>query len=85
MFYLIIPDASMRDRFLAYLNRNGIRAVFHYIPLHGSLMGLESASFYSECPVSEALSNRIVRLPFFLDLDLDQQNIIIKKIMLFGK
>lgn len=84
MFYLLMPDSKVRTQFLKYLNENGIQAVFHYIPLHSSRMGMESVRGGRDCPVSEAISKRIVRLPFFFDLTPEQQEYAIEKIILFG-
>ncbi len=69
MFYLIMPDQDARDNFIKYLKTNGIMAVFHYLPLHLSKKGKELGGNDFDCPVTIDISNRLVRLPFYNNLD----------------
>ena len=39
LFWLLAPDLECRQRFIAHLAADGIKAVFHYVPLHNSMMG----------------------------------------------
>lgn len=68
MFYLIMPSLAERQALLAHLKEQGILAVFHYVPLHLSQMGRTLGSMPGDCPVTERVSERLVRLPFFTDL-----------------
>ena len=72
MFYLILPSLHVRNKFIKYLKSRGINATFHYLPLHSSKMGKKYKS--NSCPITEKISNCIVRLPFFNDLDLSKMN-----------
>ena len=67
MFYLLFDSEKLRNRFLTYMQKNGIKAIFHYIPLHSSDMGKKFGRF--DCTVTESVSKRIIRLPFYNDLD----------------
>ncbi len=49
------------------MQKNGINAIFHYIPLHSSDMGEQFGKF--DCTVTESVSKRIIRLPFYNGLD----------------
>jgi dTDP-4-amino-4,6-dideoxygalactose transaminase len=69
MFYILLPDKITRDRTLRRLNEEGINATFHYVPLHSSLMGSKIAARATDCPVTDDISGRILRLPFFNGLD----------------
>lgn len=80
MFYLILPTESERDRLMNYLKKNGILAVFHYLPLHASPMGLKFDNGTDELLITEEMSRRVLRLPFFNNLTMDQQRYIISKI-----
>jgi dTDP-4-amino-4,6-dideoxygalactose transaminase len=71
MFYLIMPTHEKRTAFIHHLQKRGINAVFHYQPLHLSKMGEKFGGAKGNCPVSEDLSNRLVRLPFYNDLDIE--------------
>ncbi len=66
MFYLMMPSLAERQRLIQHLREQGIHAVFHYLPLHRSPMGLRFGGEQSRCPVTEMVSDRILRLPFFL-------------------
>lgn len=65
MFYLLMPDLAARTRLLAHLKDRGILAVFHYLPLHQSPMAVRWNDRRCACPVTEEISDRLVRLPFF--------------------
>jgi dTDP-4-amino-4,6-dideoxygalactose transaminase len=68
MFYVLLPDRDTRNRVLATMQTNGVHATFHYVPLHSSEGGRRFAARPTECPVTEAISDRLLRLPFYTDL-----------------
>lgn len=68
MFYLLMPSLQVRQDFIAYLKAQSILSVFHYVPLHLSELGRGYGGHEGMCPVTEEISDRIVRLPFFVDL-----------------
>ena len=77
MFYVLLPDRERRDRVLADLRREAIHATFHYVPLHSSPQGRRVAAREPECPVTDDISGRLLRLPFFTDLGpADQERVI---------
>ena len=41
MFYILLNSERERNDLIGKLKENGINAVFHYIPLHSSPMGLK--------------------------------------------
>ena len=53
---------------IEHLKQRGILAVFHYIPLHTSPMGKSLGYRLGMLPVTEDLSERILRLPFYYEL-----------------
>jgi dTDP-4-amino-4,6-dideoxygalactose transaminase len=69
MFYLLMPTPEGRDDLIAHLKSRGIHSVFHYLPLHLSEMGQRFEGKKGDFPVTEDISSRILRLPFFNDLD----------------
>lgn len=73
----------MRQSFLDYMRSNGILCVFHYLPLHLSVMGQKYGGQSGDCPVTEDVSERLVRIPFFNKLSSYEQNLIIEKTILF--
>lgn len=77
MFYLMMPKLAARQAFIAHLNARGILSVFHYLPLHLSEMGRRWKGREDGCPVTEAVSDRVVRLPFYNELsEMDQDRVI---------
>jgi dTDP-4-amino-4,6-dideoxygalactose transaminase len=73
MFYLVMPDASARTRLIDHLKARGILSVFHYLPLHLSPMGRRLGGAPGDCPITESVSERLVRLPFYNALTEDEQ------------
>lgn len=78
MFYMLMPTAATRDAFIAHLKKRGILSVFHYVPLHLSEMGQRCVARQTHCPVTEDVSGRIVRLPFYNVLTEEDQDCIIE-------
>ena len=77
MFYLLLPSAESRDALIAHLKGHGILSVFHYLPLHLSEVGRRHGGHDGQCPVTEDVSGRLVRLPFYNGLtDADHARII---------
>jgi dTDP-4-amino-4,6-dideoxygalactose transaminase len=68
MFYLLLPSLEQRQALIAHLKRRGILSVFHYLPLHLSQMGKLFGGKPGDCPVTENVSDRLIRLPFYNDL-----------------
>lgn len=68
MFYILLRDLETRTRLIAHLKRNGIMAVFHYVPLHTSPVGKEMGYREGMLPVTESLSERLLRLPMYYDM-----------------
>ncbi len=64
MFYLLLPGLELRQRLITYLRERGVYTVFHYLPLHLSDMGKRFGGQPGDCPVTERVSDRLVRLPF---------------------
>jgi dTDP-4-amino-4,6-dideoxygalactose transaminase len=64
MFYMLLPNLELRQKFIQHLRERGIAAVFHYLPLHLSDMGRRFGGKLGNCPVTEKVSDQLVRLPF---------------------
>ncbi len=63
MFHLVMPSPDARQGLIAHLRERGILAVFHYLPLHLSAMGQRLSAAPADCPVTERVSECLVRLP----------------------
>lgn len=73
MFYLLLPSLADRQALIDHLKARGILSVFHYLPLHLSDMGRQFGGQEGDCPVTEDLSDRLLRLPFYNDLTEEDQ------------
>ncbi len=77
MYYLLMPSLQVRTAFIKQLKDKGVNAVFHYLPLHLSEYAQRWGGKVGDCPITEDVSDRIVRLPFYTDLkDADQARVI---------
>lgn len=83
MFYLLMPNLDLRQKFIMYLRERGIYSVFHYLPLHLSDMGRSFGGGIGDCPVTEKISDQLVRLPFHNGLSADDQEQVLDAILGF--
>ena len=84
-FYIILNDAETRGKLITHLKKKGILAVCHYTPLHLSPIGKKLGYFNGQFPVTEDIAARILRLPFYYDLSVDQQQCVVNEIATFFK
>jgi len=77
MFYMLCKNGKSRDSLMKFLQSKEILAIFHYVPLHKSPFALKICD-KSNLPVTDDISSRILRLPFYHDLTKDVQDRIIK-------
>jgi dTDP-4-amino-4,6-dideoxygalactose transaminase len=80
LFYLCLPDASIRSRLIAHLASQGILAVSHYVPLNTSPFGRRLGGRPGQCPVSEDISKRLVRLPLYNDISDDDIDSVLETV-----
>lgn len=81
MFYMIMPSLDKRTDFISSLKEKGIMSVFHYLPLNTSEMGMKLGAKPGDCPVTEDISDRLVRLPLFYNMTDDEQTRVIEEIL----
>jgi dTDP-4-amino-4,6-dideoxygalactose transaminase len=83
MFYMLLPDLASRQKFITFLREGDIHSVFHYLPLHLSDMGIRFGGKVGDFPVTESVSDRLVRLPFSYGLSSSEQEQVIDAILKF--
>jgi len=83
LFYILLSDQPARDGLMAHLQRNGILAVFHYVPLHSSPMGQKLEYQEGDLPVTEDSSRRLLRLPLYHEMTIDEQARVVSQIRRF--
>ena len=83
LFYLLLPNAAAQGAFIRHLQASRIHAVFHYQPLHLTPMGRQFDGKIGQCPVTESAAGRLVRLPFYFDLEFADQDRVINAVQSF--
>ncbi len=83
IFFIICKTLEERDAFIFYLKENDVLAVFHYLCLHKSpyIRGLNEIQ--NELPHAERFAETLVRLPIFVELELQEVEKIIALILAF--
>jgi dTDP-4-amino-4,6-dideoxygalactose transaminase len=81
MFYMLLPTLELRQGLIAHLRQHEIYSVFHYLPLHLSDMGAGFGGRLGDCPVTERVSDQLVRLPFYNSLTSEDQQLVIETIL----
>lgn len=83
MFYIVLESLEVRSRLIEHLRAAGILAVFHYVPLHTAPMGLGMGYRAGMLPITESISDRLLRLPLYASLSADEQDSVIAEIFAF--
>jgi dTDP-4-amino-4,6-dideoxygalactose transaminase len=76
MYYILLDCLKQREQKLKKLEREGVNAVFHYVPLHSSPAGKKYGRLAGKLPFTKDISERILRLPLFIGLTDRQQSTI---------
>jgi dTDP-4-amino-4,6-dideoxygalactose transaminase len=85
MFYILLPTLAQRQSLIEHLKANDILSVFHYLPLHLSDMGVKFGGKAGDCPVTEDVSDRLLRLPFYNSYTESEQCRVIESIKAWKK
>jgi dTDP-4-amino-4,6-dideoxygalactose transaminase len=80
MFYMLLPSLELRQGLISHLRQRGIESVFHYLPLHLSEMGRRLGGQPGDCPVTERVSDQLVRLPFHNALTKDDLQRVVEAV-----
>jgi len=83
MFYVLVSDVEVRDALIAHLGKAGILAVFHYMPLHTSPMGMKMGCRTGMLPVTENVCERVLRLPFYYGMSEEEVSGVVREITRF--
>lgn len=77
MFYFKCADLTERTNLIDHLKKNGVMAVFHYVPLHSSPAGLMFGRFHGEDRNTTKESNRLVRLPLYYGMTQNDKEVVV--------
>ena len=77
MYYVLLALEIDRQKVLDEFKRNDIWPVFHYVPLHSSPAGQRYCRVHGSLDVTNALSERLIRLPLWIGLTEQQQDMVV--------
>jgi len=69
MYYLLLREQEYRSDFISAMNKQDIKCVFHYVPLHSAPQGLVCGRAHGELPITSDIADRLVRLPLWIGLE----------------
>jgi dTDP-4-amino-4,6-dideoxygalactose transaminase len=76
LYYLLLPGQERRAQLIDALKDRGISAPFHYVPLHTSPAGRRFGRAHGRLPVTVHAGECLVRLPLFVGLEPQLDEII---------
>lgn len=83
IYYILLPSAPIRNELMQHLNARNIGAASHYVPLHSSPMGQKLGYNAGELPVTETISECLLRLPLYPDLSESEQSRVVDEVTSF--
>lgn len=83
MYYVLFKNLELRTKFIEYMKKNNISTVFHYIPLHSSPAGEKFGRTCGDMSVTNEISDTLVRLPMFYELNSNEMSLIKENIKEF--
>lgn len=83
LFHILCPSLDVRTRLIAFLLKNGIKAVFHYQPLHASAYHKAHGGHEEPMPHATRYGDTLLRLPLYAGLTASEQDHVIGKILEF--
>lgn len=78
MYYVLLDERISRAAVLEAFRQADISAVFHYVPLHTSPAGKRFGRASGDLPVTQSISDRLVRLPLWVGLTIEQQDRVLQ-------
>jgi len=80
LFYILFRDRMARDSAMQRLKERGVNALFHYIPLHSSPMGYRLGYRHGDLPITESVSDRLLRLPVYAGMTAPELEYVISAV-----
>jgi dTDP-4-amino-4,6-dideoxygalactose transaminase len=80
LFYVLFHNEQTRNFVMDTLKASEIWAVFHYIPLHSSPFGLRLGNKKGDLPVTERISDQLLRLPLYAGMNEETLEKVILKL-----
>lgn len=81
MYFILLSPEIERQKVIEQFKLNNITSVFHYVPLHSSIAGRRYGRAHGDLSVTNQQSERLVRLPMWVNLSFEQQEKIVEVLM----
>jgi dTDP-4-amino-4,6-dideoxygalactose transaminase len=81
IYYLLLWDGSRQGPVLAALDRTGVGASSHYVPLHGTPAGLRFGRTAGSLAVTERIARSLIRLPIHSSMTEQDQGYVIDAVL----
>jgi len=78
IFYIKLQDMEQVSKMIAYLKENDIDSTSHYVPLHSSPFGKMNTKTAGSMFYTDNESSRLLRLPMYYQLQVEQVEYITK-------
>jgi dTDP-4-amino-4,6-dideoxygalactose transaminase len=82
MYYIICDSFEERTNLIIHLRQSGVYSVFHYLSLHNSPY-YRDKYFGNDLSLTDFYSDRLLRLPFYYELENEQVKLIVESIIDF--
>lgn len=76
MYYILLDSLEHRTQVIANMKAQGVSCVFHYVPLHSAPYGLTHSRHLGAMTHTNALSDRLLRLPLWVGLEDQQERVV---------
>lgn len=80
IFYMIFSSERIRKRVQDELNKRGIQAVIHFVPLHSSAMGKKLGYVPEDLPVTERVGKSLLRLPLYNSMTDQEKEYVLENV-----
>jgi dTDP-4-amino-4,6-dideoxygalactose transaminase len=69
IYYLLLKNLDIRTKFIEKMKEAGVGCAFHYVPLHSAPNALINARTATDMNITNRVSDCIVRLPIYPDME----------------
>lgn len=83
--YILAKSSNEKRELIEHVSLSGIKAVFHYVPLHSSPAGQLFCRTHGEMKVTDWASDSLLRLPLYYEMSVADVDRVVDNIILFYK
>jgi dTDP-4-amino-4,6-dideoxygalactose transaminase len=83
LFPILMPSFDSRTEIIKFAKTNNVQLTFHYVPLHHSPSGEKFGHYADDFTNTQDISDTLVRLPLFSDMDNSDSSRVIEVLLEF--